>query len=127
MSSRLATSTLLEAAFQSPYSTTMGGLLPHCAPMRNASGLSQAMTMKLVPPVAIHHILQRTAGLEARNLPRDIFRYLVGIGVGGIVRGQHHFWVGPERAVHRERLGGVDVERGATERGVVQASQDGGF
>ena len=39
-------------------------------------------------------MLQRAAGLEARDLLRDIFRYLVGIGVGGVVRGQHHLWVG---------------------------------
>src|SRR4029453_13642565 len=82
---------------------------------------------RLIPPVAIHYIFQRAAGLETRDLLRDIFRYLVGIGVGGVVRGQHHFWVGPERAVHRQRLGGVDVERGGTERAVVEAPPDVGF
>ena len=55
---------------------------------------------------------------------RDIFRYLVGIGVGGVVRGQHHLRVGPEPAVRRQRLGLVDVERSAAERAVVEALQD---
>ncbi len=35
--------------------------------------------------------------------------------------------MGPERAVRRQRLGGVDVERGAAERAVIEALQDVGF
>ena len=42
---------------------------------------------------------------RSRDLPRDIVRYLVGVGVGGVVRGQHHLGMGPERAVGRQRLG----------------------
>ena len=64
-------------------------------------------------PAAIDDILQRAAGLKTLDLLRDIFRDLVGVGVGGVVRGQHHLRMGPERAVRWQRLGGEDVERGA--------------
>src|SRR5258707_4870063 len=79
---------------------------------------------RLIPSSPIHYILQRAAGLEALDLARDVFGYFVGIGVGGVVRGQYHLGVGPEPAVRRQRLGRINVERRAAERAVVEALQD---
>ena len=58
----------------------------------------------LIPPRGIDDIFQRPAGLETFDLARDIFRDLVGIGVGGVVRRQHDLRMGPERAVGWQRL-----------------------
>ena len=37
----------------------------------------------LIPPLAIDHVLQLPVLLEARDLCRDVFRDIVGVGVGG--------------------------------------------
>jgi PhnB protein len=58
-----------------------------------------AGTTGLISPFAIDHIVQRAARFNTFDLPRDVFRDLVGIGVGGVVRRQHDLWVGPERTV----------------------------
>src|SRR5690242_2106322 len=73
-------------------------------------------TAELIPPSAIHHILQRTTRLKPLDLPRDVFRYLVGIGVGRIVRREHDLRVGPEPAVRWQGLGLEHVERDAAKR-----------
>src|SRR6476620_6774441 len=52
-----------------------------------------------IPPLAIDDVVQRAARFKTFDLPRDVFRNLVGIGVGGVVRRQHDLWVGPERTV----------------------------
>jgi hypothetical protein len=80
-----------------------------------------------IPSRGINDIFQITAGLEALDLARDIFRYLVGIGVGGVVRRQHDLWMGPEPAVRRQRFLGEDIQRRGPQRAVVEARQNVGF
>src|SRR5437899_768241 len=81
----------------------------------------------LIPPRGIDDVFKRAAGFKAFDLARDIFRYFVGIGIGGVVRRQHHFWMPPERAGCRKRLIGEDVERCGAKGAVVKARQDVGF
>ena len=81
----------------------------------------------LIPPRRIDDVFKRVAGFKALDLARHIFRYFVGIGIGGVVRRQHDFWMGPERAVGRKRLIGEDIERCGAERAVVKASQNVDF
>src|SRR5437868_1501763 len=81
----------------------------------------------LIPPRGIDDVFKRAAGFKAFDLARDIFRYFVGIGIGGVVRRQHDFWMGPERAVGRKRLIGEDIERRRAERAVVETCQNVGF
>src|ERR1043166_2913946 len=59
----------------------------------------------LVPSRHIPDVWQRRALLEPGDLVGDITRDRVGIGVGGVVRGQRHIRLRPERAVLRQRLG----------------------
>ena len=81
----------------------------------------------LIPPRGIDDVFKRAAGFKALDLARDIFRYFVGIGIGRVVRRQHDFWMGPERAIGRKRLIGENVERRGAERAVVKARQNVGF
>jgi hypothetical protein len=61
------------------------------------------------------------------RLPRDIFRYFVGIRIGGVVRCQHDLRMRPEPAVRGQRLGCINIERGGSQRPVVKAFQNVGF
>ena len=71
-----------------------------------------------IPAAAVDDILQRAARLEALDLAGDVFRDLVGIGVGRIVRRQHDLRVGPERTIGGQRLLREDIERGRAKRAV---------
>src|SRR5580704_8090043 len=79
---------------------------------------------RLISPPAVDDILQCAAGLETLDLAGDISGNRVGIGVGRIMRREHDLGMGPERALRRQRLLGEDVERGRTERAVVEAGED---
>src|SRR6476469_9159686 len=81
----------------------------------------------LITARAIDDVFQRAAGFKAFDLARDIFRYFVGIGIGGVVRRQHDLRMRPEWAVRRKRLVGEDIERRRAERAVVKTSQNVGF
>src|ERR1700682_218512 len=58
----------------------------------------------LITARRVDDMLKRPAGLEAFDLARDVFRYFVGIGIGGVVRRQDNFWMRPERAVRGQRF-----------------------
>src|SRR5712671_6087900 len=81
----------------------------------------------LIPPRGIDDVLQCAAGLKAFDLARDVFRYFIGIGIGGVVWRQHDLWMRPERALRRQRFVCEDIQRRGAERAVVKASEDVSF
>ena len=68
------------------------------------------MTTKHNTTVAVHHIFQSAAGLEARSAAA--YSIFVGLGVGGVMRRETTFG-GSQNGLSGQRIGGVDVERGA--------------
>src|ERR1700724_2427162 len=39
----------------------------------------------LIPPLGVDDVVERAAGLKTFDLARHVFRYFVGIGIGGVV------------------------------------------
>src|SRR6266545_3353039 len=73
-----------------------------------------------VAPVAVDHVLQRNAELDAIDLPQHVDHDRIRHRLRGVVRRDRHLGMIPERARDRQRLDRKHVERGARQRALLE-------